>query len=174
MAKRCDSLCSHFRVSRSVGHKNAVILLCVRSKVVVVWDNSQLDSLVCQVSDDVVLDATVDCSYARSATFVENTNGFGAHFRHEIARVWIVKFYRILLKLDLAEHGAALAQHLGDHAGVDTAECWDIVVTEPVAQRLLGCPVRVPRRVLTDDKASDVYAVTLEVLRQAIVVPHVS
>ena len=86
--------------------------------------------------------------------------GAARHLRDQVDIVG-VDLHDLLLVIpgedDLAEHGAVVADALGQRARVDAVEGRDLVGGEPVRERLLEVPVAALRRVLGDDERRDVH-----------------
>ena len=87
--------------------------------------------------------------------------GAARHLRDEVELVGVDLLDLLLVvpgEDDLAEHGAVVADALGERARVDAVEGRDLIGGEPVRERLLQVPVAALRRVLGDDERRDVHA----------------
>ncbi len=126
-------------VARSVGDEESVVV--EGTEVVVPRHAYQPHLLFEQLTDDVELHATVDQHY-RFLTCSIFDHLPAAHLRHQVLLFGIVVFHLIIPVVDdLAQHGALLAQHLGEHAGVDAADAGDTLLAEPLPQALHTVPV---------------------------------
>mmetsp|Transcript_13523 Transcript_13523/g.43255 ORF Transcript_13523/g.43255 Transcript_13523/m.43255 type:complete len:311 (-) Transcript_13523:590-1522(-) len=145
-AQAADRLLALRWVSGTVGDEESVERLA--AEVVVPRHEQQLDALGHEVADDVRLDAAVDGKDAHALAVLalprrrvrdEEARLFERNLGDEVEVVRVDLRHRRLGGArghNLAEHGALLADVLGEGARVDAVDARHVVLLEPVGERV--------------------------------------
>ena len=137
------------------------------------WHNLHLGSTVDQVSDDVVLDSAVDGQHLVLVSFSVHLDVVARHLGNQVAAVRVGELNRGV-EFDLPQHGTFVSDLLGQEAGVEPVQGWDIVFLQPRGEGGETVPVGMMVCVVLYQQGGDVDLVTLEVFGQAVGVFHVA
>mmetsp|Transcript_1126 Transcript_1126/g.1557 ORF Transcript_1126/g.1557 Transcript_1126/m.1557 type:complete len:206 (+) Transcript_1126:3542-4159(+) len=117
-SKIIDGLLSHSWITRSIRDEEAIIFVLI--KIVIPGNDFQMNlSFMDKVSNDVILDPTINCNNCHIRSFVQLENILSGNRSDKVSLVWIFERDYIISELNFAQHRSLVSNYFGELSCID-------------------------------------------------------